>query len=78
MIPDMRGVSSVISALRMKPGHYTTLLKFFRSNTFNIDSLYRKLITIFLKILPPKTIGGKVILVADRIKYQKKGAGCWP
>jgi hypothetical protein len=69
----MRGVSSVISALRMKPGHYTTLLKFFRSNAFDIDALYRKLITVFLKILPPKTIDGKVILVGDHIKISKEG-----
>jgi hypothetical protein len=69
----MRGVSSVISALRLKPEHYTTLLKFFRSNAFDIDSLYRKLITVFLKILPPETIDGKVILVGDHIKISKEG-----
>jgi hypothetical protein len=70
--PDMRGVTSVISALRMKPGHYTTLLKFFRSNAFDLDTLYRKLTTVFLKILPPKTIDGRVILVGDHIKISKE------
>jgi hypothetical protein len=69
----MRGVSSVISALRMKPEHYTALLKFFRSNAFAVDTLYRKLITVFLKILPPKTIDGRVILVGDHIKISKEG-----
>jgi hypothetical protein len=57
----------------MKPGHYTTLLKFFRSNAFDLDSLYRKLITVFLKILPPKTIDGRVILIGDHIKISKEG-----
>jgi hypothetical protein len=71
--PDMRGVSSVISALRMKPAHYTTLLKFFRSTSFDLDTLYRKLITVLLKILPPKTIDGRVILVGDHIKISKEG-----
>jgi hypothetical protein len=52
----------------MKPGHYTALLKFFRSTSFNIDILYRKLITVCMNILPPKTIDGKVILVGDHIK----------
>jgi hypothetical protein len=73
MRPDMRGVSPVISALRMKPGHYTALLKFFRSNAFDIDILYRKLITVCMKILPPKTIDGKVILIGDHIKISKEG-----
>jgi hypothetical protein len=73
MRPDMRGVSSVISALQMDPRHYTTLLKFFRSNAFDIDALYRKLITVFLTILPPKTINGKVILIGDHIKVAKEG-----
>jgi hypothetical protein len=71
--PDMRGVSSVISALRMKPGHYTALLKFFRSNAFDIDTLYRKLITVCMKIFTPGTIGGKVILAGDHIKVSKEG-----
>ncbi|MDR2069014.1 MAG: hypothetical protein LBP71_04000 [Spirochaetaceae bacterium] len=43
MRPDIQGVSSVISALRIKPERYTTLLKFFRSNAFDIDGLYQKL-----------------------------------
>jgi hypothetical protein len=73
--PDTRGVSSVISALRMKEEHYTTLLKFFRSSAFDIDGLYRKLITVFLKILPPKTIDGTVILIGDHIKIAKEGRG---
>jgi hypothetical protein len=71
--PDIRGVSSVISALRIKPERYTTLLKFFRSNAFDIDRLYRKLITVFMKILLPETVDGKVILVGDHIKISKEG-----
>jgi hypothetical protein len=71
--PDIRGVSSVISALKMKPKHYTALLKFFRSNAFDIDTLYRKLIAIGMKILPPKTVDGKIILIGDHIKISKEG-----
>jgi hypothetical protein len=69
----MRGVSSVISALRMNPKHYTTLLKFFRSNAFDIDLLYQKLITVFMKALPPKTVDGRVVLIGDHIKISKEG-----
>jgi hypothetical protein len=51
------------------------VLKFFRSNAFDVDTLYRKLVTVFLKILPPKTVDGKVILAAGHIKISKEGCG---
>jgi hypothetical protein len=73
MRPDIRGVSSVISVLRMNPQRYTTLLKFFRSTSFDIDRLYQKLISIVMTILPPKTVGGRVVLVGDHIKLSKEG-----
>jgi hypothetical protein len=57
----------------MKGEHYTTLLKFFRSGAFDIDALYQKLIAVLPKILPPKTIDGKVILIGDHIKTAKEG-----
>jgi hypothetical protein len=75
MRPSMRGVSSVISALGMKPGRYTTLLKFFRSNAFDIDSLYRKLITVCMKIFTAKTVDGTVIPACGHIKISKEGRG---
>jgi hypothetical protein len=31
----------------------------FRSDAFDIDALYRKLTTVFVKVLPPKTIDGR-------------------
>jgi hypothetical protein len=71
--PDARGVSAGLSALCMNPRHYTALLKFFRSSAFDIDTLYRKLIAVFLKVLPPKTAGGRVILIGDHIKIAKEG-----
>jgi hypothetical protein len=73
MRPDMRGVTSVIAALGLRPGRYTTLLKFFRSTSFDVESLYRKLITVFMKLLPPETVGGKVILIGDHIRISKEG-----
>jgi hypothetical protein len=73
MRPDMRGVTSVISVLRMEPSRYTTLLKFFRSTSFEVESLYRKLITVCMKVLPPETVNGKVILVGDHTKISKEG-----
>jgi hypothetical protein len=46
---------------------------FFRSASFDIDTLYRKLITVFLKVVPPKTIGGRVVLAGDSIKREFDG-----
>jgi hypothetical protein len=61
MRPDVQGVSSVISVLRIKPERCTARLKFFRSTSFDIDRLYQKLITLCMRILPPKTVDGRVI-----------------
>jgi hypothetical protein len=57
----------------MNPNHYTALLKFFRSHAFDLDTLYRKLIAVCMKILPPQTVGGRVILIGDHIKISKEG-----
>jgi hypothetical protein len=57
----------------MNPNHYTALLKFFRSHAFDIETLYRKLIAICMKILPPQTVNGRVILIGDHIKISKEG-----
>jgi hypothetical protein len=57
----------------MKPECYTALLNFFRPASFDIDRLYRKLITVFVKILPPKTIDGRVVPAGDQIKISKEG-----
>jgi hypothetical protein len=71
--PDIRGITSVISVLRINPAHYTSLLKFFRSTTFDLDTLYRKLITVAVNILPPQTVNRRVILIGDHIKISKEG-----
>jgi hypothetical protein len=54
------------------------VLRFFRSNAFDTGGLYRKFIIAVLKVIPLKTIDGKVILAAGYIKCRKKAAGCRP
>jgi hypothetical protein len=58
---DVRGISSVLAALRMDPKRYTTILKFFRSNAFDIDELFKKLIQIVQKGIPLKTVNGHIV-----------------
>jgi hypothetical protein len=70
---DSRGVTAVVSALRMKPELYTTMLRFFRSGSFLIETLYRKLIALILRYGPVKEINGALVLIADHIKISKEG-----
>jgi hypothetical protein len=70
---DIRGITSVIAALRMDPKRYTSLLKFFRSNAFQTHDLYTKLIQIIQKIIPLKTVNGHIVLVGDHTKIAKEG-----
>ena len=69
----MRGVRSVLSTLSMKPQGYRTWLTFFCSKAFDSAGLYRNLISVGMKILPPKTSDGKVILIGDHITLAKAG-----
>jgi hypothetical protein len=57
----------------MKPKRCAALLKFFRSDAFDLDALYRKLIVVFAKALPPKIIDGRVVPSGDHIKISKEG-----
>jgi hypothetical protein len=69
---DARGISSVISCLRIDPARYTSLLKFFRSNTFDLCQVYKKYIRIFSVLIALEELRGKVILTGDHIKVSKE------
>jgi hypothetical protein len=55
---DHRGVTSVISALRLKPKLYHTMLHFFRSAAYEVEGLYDKWIKISLRRAPIVKIDG--------------------
>ena len=70
---DHRGVTSTISALRLKPGLYHTLLHYFRSSAYKVGELYEKWIRVVLKYAPLLEISKRLVLVGDHIKIAKEG-----
>jgi len=46
-----RGVTSIISALRLKPELYHTMLHFFRSTGYRVEDLYDKWVMIAIDLL---------------------------
>lgn len=70
---DHRGVTSTITALRLRPGHYSTMLHFFRSKAYKVDELYRRWVDIAQKKALFLTVSGRMVLLGDHIKISKEG-----
>jgi len=70
---DHRGVTSVVSTLKLKPQLYHTMLNFFRSTSYKVGELYRKWIEIAINKGTVTRISGRVVLLGDHIKVPKEG-----
>jgi len=70
---DHRGVTSTITALRLKPGLYHTMLHFFRSSAYRVDTLYQKWVEITLEKAPLLRVSNRLVLLGDHIKIPKEG-----
>lgn len=70
---DRRGVTSTITALRLKPELYHTMLHFFRSNAYRVDELYQVWVNIVLEKAPLLRISNRLVLLGDHIKISKEG-----
>jgi len=68
-----RGVTSILSALRLKPELYHTMLHFFRSTGYRVNDLYGKWVKTAMKHGAMKRIAGRVVLLGDHIKVSKEG-----
>jgi len=68
-----RGVTSIISSLRLKPELYHSLLHFFRSTSYQVQNLYDKWIKSAIKRVTVKRISGRVVLLGDHTKVSKEG-----
>jgi len=70
---DKRGVTSTITALRLKPGLYHTMLHFFRSKAYKVSEIYNKWIEVVLKHSPLLHVSNRLVLLGDHIKISKEG-----
>lgn len=68
-----RGITQVISALRLRPELYHTMLHYFRSNAYTTDALYKKWIQVANDNNPFTKVAGRIVLLGDHIKIAKEG-----
>jgi len=68
-----RGVTSIISALRLEPRLYHTMLHYFRSAAYTNSALYDTWIRIATKHANLTRIAGRVVLLGDHSKIPKEG-----
>jgi hypothetical protein len=70
---DHRGVTSVVSSLRLLPRLYHTMLHFFRSKAYSVKGLYKKWIEIAIKTEGTVKIGKRVLVLGDHSNESKEG-----
>jgi len=70
---EQRGVTSVISSLRLKPEKYHTMLHFFRSCAYKISELYDKWVKVAIKHAAITRVAGRVVILGDHSKVPKEG-----
>ena len=69
---DFHGVTSFIRWLALDPGHYETLLSFFRASSWQLSKIHQCWVNIIKERCPLITINGHVLMVGDGIKVSKE------
>lgn len=70
---DHLGVTSIVRDLTLDPRHYESMLHFFRSSAWSLDSLrlaWQKVVHSFAPLL---RVRGRVVFVGDGVKQAKEG-----
>lgn len=70
---DHLGVTSVIRDLALNSRCYETLIHFFRSSAWSLESLRTTWIQVVNKTAPVLVVNGRVVLVGDGMKQTKEG-----
>ena len=71
---DLRGATSIVRALNLRRGHYTSLIKHFHSSALKLDRLSALWAQAVLRLFPsPVRVNGRLVLVGDGIKIPKRG-----
>lgn len=71
---DHLGATSIMRALRLRPGLYNSLCRCFHSPAVRIDQLTALWTQVVLRLFPePLRINGRLVLVGDGIKIPKSG-----
>jgi hypothetical protein len=70
---DTLGVTSIIRDLALDPRHYESMLHFFRSSAWSLESLRLAWLKIVGRTAPLLRVRGRVVLVGDGMKQAKEG-----
>jgi hypothetical protein len=62
---DFRGISSIVSTLRLKPQCYDNLIHFFRSKAFELSDLMKKWVDIVAQNAPLLKVADRLVMIGD-------------
>ena len=68
-----RGVTQIISVLRLRPELYHTMLHFFRSTAYTVDEIYKRWVVVAGKHGEFLKVSERIVLLGDHIKISKEG-----
>jgi len=72
--PELRGVTSFIRALSLRPDRYDPLRKCFHSTAIKLDQLTVLWVQAVLRLFTnPVRVNGRLVLVGDGVKIAKRG-----
>lgn len=69
---DHHGVTSFIRWLFLSPQYYDTMLRFFRANSWDLDTLLGRWVKIAIARCPVIKVNGRALLIGDGIKVCKE------
>lgn len=69
---DHLGITSIIRGLSLSARSYETLIHFFRSSAWSLESLRRTWLQVVQRVAPLYSLNGAVILIGDGMKQSKE------
>jgi hypothetical protein len=70
---DHLGLTAIIRSLSLHPRHYESMIHFFRSDAWSLDSLRLAWFKVVRRMAPLLYVRGRVVLVGDGMKQAKEG-----
>jgi DDE superfamily endonuclease len=72
--PELRGVTSIVRALNLRPDRYNPLRRCFHSTAIKLDQLTALWVQAVLRLFTnPVRFNGRLVLVGDGVKAAKRG-----
>jgi len=69
---DVKGLTTIVNCMMLKPKYYESMMHFFRSKGFDLTHLKEQWFSIVNKYVEPVTIDDMQIILGDHIKIMKE------